>query len=83
MMDYGRQRSTVKPPETEVTDDKVYVAYNIVPITEPGTDGSPGFKGYEFNYVEYEKNEYIQSLVEKNNTLNQQLLNMQMMLLGG
>lgn len=83
MMNYGKQRSTVKPPETEVTNDKVYVAYNIVPITEPCIDNFPGFEGYEFDYIEYEKNEYIQLLAEKNNTLNQQLLNMQMMLLGG
>ena len=37
MIDYGKQRSTVEPLELELTETKVFVSSNIIPVNEPGT----------------------------------------------
>ena len=54
MKNYGRQRSTVKPQEVEVTETKVFVASNIVPVSEDYGD-MQRFEGWEFNLAEYDK----------------------------
>ena len=59
MIDYGRQKSTVKPEEIEITENMVFIASGISEITEEGTDSQPGFAGYEFDLVGYDKDEYI------------------------
>ena len=40
MIDYGRQKSTVKPEEIEITENMVFIASGISEITEEGTDDS-------------------------------------------
>ena len=55
MIDYGRQKSTVKPEEIEITENMVFIASGISEITEEGTDSQPGFAGYEFDLVGYDK----------------------------
>lgn len=65
MIDYGTQRSTVEPLELELTETKVFVASNITPVNEPDTGDQPGFTGYEFGLVEYDKDEYIRLQAEK------------------
>lgn len=69
MIDYGKQRSTVKPLELELTETRVFVASDITPVNEPGTEEQPGFVGYEFGLVEYGKDEYIKLQFENNNEL--------------
>lgn len=54
MIDYGRQKSTVKPEEIEITENMVFIASGISEITEEGTDSQPGFAGYEFDLVGYD-----------------------------
>ncbi|WP_195230593.1 hypothetical protein [Coprococcus comes] len=80
MIDYGTQRSTVKPLELELTETKVFVASNISPVDEPGTEDQPGFTGYEFDLVEYDKDEYIKIQAEKNAALEQQVTDTQIAL---
>lgn len=80
MIDYGTQRSTVKPLELELTETKVFVASNISPVDEPGTEDQPGFTGYEFDLVEYDKDEYIKIQAEKNASLEQQVTDTQLAL---
>lgn len=80
MIDYGKQKSTVKPLELELTETKVFVASNIVPVDEPGTEEQPGFTGYEFCLVEYNKDEYIKLQAEKNALLEQQVTDTQIAL---
>lgn len=75
MIDYGTQRSTVEPLELELTETKVFVASNITPVNEPDTDERPGFIGFEFQLVEYEKDEYIKMIDEKNKSLETQVDN--------
>lgn len=80
MIDYGTQRSTVKPLELELTETKVFVASNISPVAEPGTEDQPGFTGYEFDLAEYGKDEYIKIQAEKNAALEQQVTDTQIAL---
>lgn len=80
MIDYGTQRSTVKPLELELTETKVFVASNISPVDEPGTEDQPGFTGYEFDLVEYTKDEYIKIQAERNASLEQQVTDTQLAL---
>ena len=53
MIDYGKQKSTVRPEELELTETKVFVSSNITEVNEDETDGQPGFTGYEFDLIEY------------------------------
>ena len=55
MIDYGKQKSTVRPEELELTETKVFVSSNITEVNEDETDGQPGFTGYEFDLIEYER----------------------------
>lgn len=80
MIDYGIQRSTVVPSELELTETKVFVYSNIVSISEVGTEEQPGFVGYEFNLVEYDKDEYIKLQVQQNTALEQQITDTQIAL---
>lgn len=80
MIDYGKQRSTVQPLELELTETKVFVASNISPVNEPGTDDQPGFIGFEFDLTEYSKDEYIKLQSEKNSELEKNLTDTQVAL---
>lgn len=73
MIDYGKQRSTVKPDELELTETKVFVSSNITEVNEPETDEYSGFTGYEFDLIGYSKDEYIKIQAEKNATLEDEI----------
>ncbi|RHL88592.1 hypothetical protein [Dorea formicigenerans] len=73
MIDYGKQKSTVRPEELELTETKVFVSSNITEVSEDETDGQPGFTGYEFDLIEYDKDEYIKIQAEKNESLQNQV----------
>jgi len=73
MVDYGKTRSTVKPPEIEITETKVFIASEITTVTEDGADEQQGFTGYEYNLAEYGKDEYIKLQAEKSKTLETEL----------
>ena len=62
MKDYGRVRSTVRPKPIEIDSYHVYVNSNIMEII---TDD---FNGYEYDMIQYEKDEYIELLSEQNET---------------
>lgn len=71
MKDYGLQRSAVKPLGVEIAESKVFVATNIELITVQ--DEKSEREEYQFNYVEYDKDEYIGNL-EKQVTETQMAL---------
>ena len=73
MIDYGKQKSTVRPEELELTETKVFVSSNITEVNEDETDEQPGFTGYEFDLIEYDKDEYIKIQAEKNESLQNQV----------
>lgn len=60
MVNYGIVRSESSPAEIEITNYKVYVASNIHPY-QTEIDGHE-VNGYEYDYIEYTKDEYIQLL---------------------
>lgn len=80
MIDYGKQRSTVEPLELELTETRVFVSSNIIPVNKPGTEEHPGFVGWEFDLIEYTKDEYIKIQAEKNAALEQQVTDTQLAL---
>lgn len=80
MKEYGRQRSTIKPQKLELTETKVFVSSDIVPVDELETEEQSEFTGYEFTLTEYEKDEYIRLQTEKNESLEQQVTDTQIAL---
>lgn len=60
MVDYGKQRSTVKPEPMVLDENSVWVNTNIQAVEE--TVGDAVFSGWEFNMVQYTKDEYIRML---------------------
>lgn len=60
MIDYGRQRSTVKPEPMVLDEHSVWIHTNIQAVEE--TVGEEVFSGYEFDMVQYTKDEYISKL---------------------
>lgn len=80
MIDYGKQRSTVEPLKLELTETRVFVSFNIIPVNEPGTEEQPRFVGWEFDLIEYTKDEYIKIQAEKNAALEQQVTDTQLAL---
>ncbi len=57
MINYGRIKGQVEPPEIEMTNTSVFVASNIEPYTETIDDVT--INGYEYDYVSYTKDEYL------------------------
>ena len=80
MQQYGKVRST-QQPETQVIDEySVWVAENITPVSEPGTDEQQGFVGYEYDLTQYTKDEYIKMIDDKNAALETQVTDTQIAL---
>ena len=71
MKDYGKQRGSAQPQPIEVTANSIFVASNIQPYTE-NIDGYE-MSGYEYDYKEYSKDEYIAILINKTNELENEL----------
>ena len=57
MKDYGRIRGSAEPPTVEITQSSVFIASNIQAYTED-VEGHE-VHGYEYDYVEYSKDEYL------------------------
>lgn len=47
---------------------------------KPGTDDQEGFTGFEYNLVQYDKDEYIKMIDDKNSSLEQQMTDTQVAL---
>lgn len=75
MIDYGRVRSAEKPEEVVITPEQVFVASDIVAFSEVIDEYT--LNGFEFNYVSYTKDEYIQLMKEENKGLQEELLDTQ------
>lgn len=80
MIQHGKQRSTVKPLEVEITPTRVFTASGIQPVTEDGADGQEGFNGFEFNLTEYTIEEYIRLQADQNAALSDEVTNTQLAL---
>ena len=78
MKDYGKQCGSVSPKLLEITATSVFLASNITKQLRE-SDGH-SYEVYEYNLVEYTKDEYIAKLSEDNAELQQQVLDTQLAL---
>ena len=78
MISYGKQHSSTLPQPIEITATKVFIASNITPYSTVIDDRQ--VSGYEYDYVEYNKDEYILKMAEDNATMQQNLIDTQMAL---
>ena len=63
MKDFGKVRSTEKPEEL-VTDDFSVWVHNNIKAVEENIGEENEFVGFEFNMVQYDKDEYIRHLTK-------------------
>lgn len=73
MKQYGKVRSTQRPELKVIDDYSVWIAENITPMSESGTDEQPGFTGYEYDLIQYDKDEYINMIDDRNVSLQSQM----------
>lgn len=78
MKDYGLQRSAVKPSEREFTETKVFVYTDIKEVVESSENGDINL--FEFNMIEYGKDEFIELLSDKNKSLESEITEIQLAL---
>ena len=69
MVDYGKVRSTVKPESIVIDDFSVWQHTNIQEVSENMGEENE-FKGFEFNMVQYTKDEFILQQAAMNQELN-------------
>lgn len=69
MVDYGKVRSTVKPESIVIDDFSVWQHTNIQEVSEKVGEENE-FKGFEFNMVQYTKDEFILQQAAMNQELN-------------
>lgn len=60
MKNYGIQKGSIEPKELEIIGNSIFVASDIKPFEEQIEDYI--IRGYEYNYTEYTKDEYIMLL---------------------
>ena len=80
MKQYGTQRSTVKPEDVEITESKVFTYESITEIKVKNPESDDEVTMYEFTLTEYDKDEYIKVMSEKNSELENQLTDTQLAL---
>lgn len=81
MKEYKKVRSTQQPDTLIIDEYSVWLAENITPVTEESTgEESTGFTGYEFDLTQYNKDEYIQKISEKNVSLGNEITSTQVAL---
>lgn len=72
--DYRDNRVIIHLGDHDPIDDySVWIAENITPVTEAGTDEQPGFTGYEYDLTQYTKDEYIKMIDDRNASLEDQM----------
>lgn len=78
MIDYGRVRSTIRPEEKVVDEYSVWLNTDIQEVEVTHEDDT--HIEYEFNQVQYSKDEYIKLLDERNDVFDTLLTDTQLAL---
>ena len=65
---YGKTLSTTRPKNIEITKTKVFVAEDIKEILIENV------REYEYTLIEYEKDEYIELISNKNTQLEKDII---------
>ena len=73
MLDYGTVQSTTQPQPLVIDNYSVWVNSTIRAVTL--SDDTPG---WEYEQIQYPKDEYIKLISDKNASLDEQVLNLQM-----
>lgn len=71
MKNYGRIRGPISPSPIEITPTAVFIASDIQAYTD--TVEGHNINGYEYNYVEYSKDEYLLQQSNQIQSLQEQL----------
>lgn len=79
MVDYGRVKSTVKPEPIVIDEFSVWQHTDIQEVSE-NIGAENEFIGYEYNMIQYTKDEFILMQSEKNAELFQQITDTQLAL---
>lgn len=79
MVDHGKVRSTVKPEKIVIDDFSVWQRTDIQEVSENVGEENE-FVGYEFNMIQYSKDEFILQQATDNAALEQQITNTQIAL---
>ena len=78
MKNHGQTRSMDEPLAVEVTASKVFVTSNVEQITVQDEEGS--HTEYQYDLMEYDKDEYIHMMTEKDSNMEQELTDTQIAL---
>ena len=71
-------RSSIKPKNIEILKNKVFVSNNITEVEKNFDDET--YTEYEYELIEYSKDEYIKLLAQKNTELENSLTETQLAL---
>ncbi|MGX7196718.1 hypothetical protein [Enterococcus olivae] len=80
MIDHGIVYSTEKPDPKVIDTESVWINTDIKPHSTPATEDEPGFEGFSYRMKQYDKDEYLLQISEKNANLEGQLIETQMAL---
>ena len=64
MVNFGKARSTVKPDAIVIDEFSVWQHTNITPVSENVGEENE-FVGFEYDMVQYEKNEFIMNQAQQ------------------
>lgn len=78
MTNYGRIKSAIKPEEKVIDEYSVWVSTDIQEVKTIFEDAT--YTEYEFNQVQYSKDEYIKMIDDKNTALESQVTDTQIAL---
>jgi len=78
MIIHGTTRATNAPEPIVIDECSVWKSENITEVTVQDEEGT--HTEYEFNLIQYGKDEYIHLMVDDNASLNEQLTDAQMAL---
>jgi len=79
MINHGKVKSTVEPEPLIVDESSVWVHSNIVPVEELNEEET--FIGFEYDMIQYEKDEYIKIMSDSNEALESQMTETQLALI--
>lgn len=79
MVDYGKVKSTVKPEPIVIDEFSVWQNTNIQAVSENVGEENE-FVGFEYNMIQFTKDEFILSQATENTILQQQVTDMQLAL---
>ena len=79
MVDYGRVRSTVKPEPIVIDEFSVWQHTDIQPVSENVGEENE-FMGFEYEMIQYGKDEFILNQAAEKEVLQQQITDTQLVL---